>query len=246
MAKKELVRVLSKWGVASRNVAAQWIAAGRVKVNRRIVTDPAMWIDAETAVIAIDDQPTSAKQQVYYVLNKPRGLITSASDEQERATVYQCFNPPPPCWVFPVGRLDKASEGLLLFTNDTAWANSLMDPARHVEKRYHVQVNPPPDAALLRRLREGLRDESGIHLRAERVELLRAGDKNGWLEITLSEGRNRQIRRMLELCEFKVLRLIRVAIGPLELGNLAKGQVRELSPREIEALATVRDDSFRG
>ncbi len=237
--KKELARVLSKLGVASRTVAAEWIKAGRVKVNGRVVWDPATPIDGDPAAIEVDDRRVEAQQRVYYALNKPRGLITSASDEHGRATVFQCFDPPPPCPIFPVGRLDKASEGLLLFTNDTTWANVLTAPDCHVEKRYHVQVNPLPDAEALGRLRAGVRDDNEIELKAKRVELLRAGEKNGWLEITLTEGRNRHIRRMLDLCGFKVLRLIRVAIGPLELGDLAKGKVRELSRREVNALATV-------
>lgn len=229
--------MLSKRGVASRKTAAEWINAGRVKVDGRRVTDPLTPVDPTTTVITVDDAQIDSPRRVYYALNKPRGLVTTTRDERDRATVYQCFDPPPPCQVFPVGRLDKASEGLLLFTNDTTWASALTDPSSHVPKRYHVQVSPVPDPTLLETLRCGVRNEKGEWLTADHVDVLRSGQKNGWLEFILTMGRNRQIRRMIEGCGFQVLRLVRIAIGPLELGTLPKGRVRELTAHEVAALS---------
>ena len=140
-------------------------------------------------------------------------------------------------WLGPVGRLDKASEGLLLLSNDTTWAAGITDPATHLDKTYHVQVAGQPDAAVLAAMRAGI-DDGGDLLKARRVTLLRAGEKNAWLEVVLDEGRNRHIRRLLAALGFDVLRLIRVSIGPLALGELAKGQWRQLSAGEVAALDT--------
>ncbi len=239
MPRKELARVLSKRGIASRTVAAQWIREGRVRVKGRVVRDPLLFVDINETDIRVDGKPTVAAARHYYMLNKPRGLVTTARDEQGRGTVYQCFDPPLPAWVFPVGRLDKASEGLLLFTNDTDWANGLTDPASHLPKCYHVQVHPRPNEKLVATLLKGIVTGENEPLRCADARILRLGEKNGWLDITLTEGKNRQIRRILEALEFKVLRLIRIAIGPLRLGGLAKGAARELTPGEVAQL-TVR------
>jgi 23S rRNA pseudouridine2605 synthase len=136
-----------------------------------------------------------------------------------------------------VGRLDQASEGLLLLTNDTQWGNAITAPTSHVRKTYHVQVSRVPDAALLEALRTGVATDEGDVLRAAQVEVLRAGERHGWLVVELEEGKNRQIRRMVEASGAEVLRLVRVAIGPLTLGDLAKGAWRHLTPVEVEAVA---------
>ena len=172
------------------------------------------------------------------MLNKPRGVVTTASDEKGRQTVYD-FIDERSGWLAPVGRLDKASEGLLLLTNDSEWAARVLDPAGHVEKTYHVQMAALTDEKLLQALRRGVRDRSDF-LRVESVRELRRGDRNSWLEIVLHEGKNRQIRRMLEALGVEVLRLVRVAIGVLELGNLAKGQSRKLSAAEKAAVENWR------
>jgi 23S rRNA pseudouridine2605 synthase len=240
MPRKELARVLSKRGIASRTLASQWIREGRVRVKGRVVRDPLFIVDINETDIRVDGEPMTTALHLYYMLNKPRGLVTTARDEQGRDTVYQCFAPPPPAWISPVGRLDKASEGLLLFTNDTDWANGLTDPASHLPKSYHVQVHPCPNEKLVEALLKGIVTGENKTLRCDDARILRLGEKNGWLEITLTEGKNRQIRRMLEALEFKVLRLIRVAIGPLRLGNLAKGAARELTPGEVARLSVRR------
>jgi 23S rRNA pseudouridine2605 synthase len=229
---------MSKFGICSRTQASDFIRAGRVRVDGRMVRDPGMPVDAQNAVVTLDDSTICTVEKVYIALNKPRGYVTTASDERNRATVYDLLREKgfhDDRWIAPVGRLDKASEGLLLLTNDTAWSARLMDPASHMEKTYHVQIDLIPDAALLARLRDGV-DVEGNTMHFKSVSELRRGDKNAWLGIVLDEGRNRQIRRMLAACDTGVLRLIRVAIGPLPLGALAKGAWRELTRVEIEGL----------
>jgi 23S rRNA pseudouridine2605 synthase len=140
-------------------------------------------------------------------------------------------------WLSPVGRLDKASEGLLLFTNDTQWADRILAPEAHAEKRYHVQVNRLGDSTLCERLVQGVITPDGDRLAVSGAHLLRSGTRNSWLEITLDEGKNRHIRRLLEADRIEVLRLVRVAIGRLELGSLAKGQIRPLTAEEVRSLA---------
>ena len=232
-----LARALSKQGVASRTVAATWIEAGRVTVNDEVVCNPEQRIAMNADRIAIDGIPLTATQKRYIVLNKPRGLVTTARDEQGRGTVYDCLPDTQNQWLAPVGRLDKASEGVLLFTNDTQWAQRILDPATHVAKVYHVQVDGLPDEAVLNGLRDGVVLCEDVVTRRAGVTRLREGAKNCWLEITLEEGRNRQIRRMMESVGLKVLRLVRIAIGPVRLGDLPKGQARELTPQEVRALA---------
>ncbi len=232
---RALARILSKLGTASRATAARWIQAGRVAVDGTVITDPEFNV-REQAHITLDGDAVSAAAKLYYALNKPRGLITTTRDEQNRATVYECLPPALRGQLAPVGRLDKASEGLLLFSNDTAWSATLLDPARHLTKRYHVQIDCLPSPELLAVLQQGVicADE---RLAVAAVSELRRGGKNAWLEITLTEGKNRHIRRMLAAHGIEVLRLIRVAIGPLQLGALPKGQYRALEPAELQQLA---------
>jgi 23S rRNA pseudouridine2605 synthase len=203
-----------------------------------VVTDPLRRVHPETAAISVDGVTVDRAASVYLVLNKPRGLVTTRDDPQARATIYDCVDDASLPFVAPVGRLDKASEGLLLLTNDTRWAARLTDPAAHVDKTYHVQVAGLPDDAVLARLRAGV-DElaTGERLTAKRIDLLRAGSRSShWLEIVLDEGRNRQIRRLLAVEGLEVKRLIRVAVGALVLGDLPKGAWRHLTPGEVRAL----------
>lgn len=231
-----LARALSKLGWCSRTGAAALVAAGRVAVDGRIERDPERTVLPGRTAILVDGRPVMAAPRVYVALNKPRGLVTSAADDRGRDTVYRCLADAALPWVGPVGRLDRASEGLLLLTNDTAWAAHLTDPAGGVVKRYHVQVGRVPDGTLASRLEQGVEDR-GESLSAVRARVLRAGARHGWLEVELDEGRNRQIRRMLAALGVGVLRLVRVAIGPLALGGLPKGGWRLLDPAEVLALA---------
>lgn len=231
-----LARVLSKAGVCSRTEAAKWIAAGRVAVDGRVVLDPEHPIVRGRQRVAVDGREIDDAPRLYLMLNKPRGFVTTASDERDRDTVYRCLDGAGLPWLAPVGRLDKASEGLLLFCNDPEWAARVTDPAQGPDKTYHVQVDTIPDSAQLAALLGGVPDEGGGLLRAKSATVLRAGDKNAWLEIVLDEGRNRQIRRLLAALDIGVLRLLRVAVGDLALGDLPKGQWRMLTPAERQAL----------
>jgi 23S rRNA pseudouridine2605 synthase len=230
-----LARALSKLGYCSRTQAQALIQAGRVQVNGTVQRAPSLRVDVRRDRIAVDGRRVTAVDHVYLMLNKPRGLVTTTTDERGRETVYRCLTDPSLPWVFPVGRLDKASEGLLPFTNDTQWAARILDPATHLDKTYHVQIDRVADDGLMQRMREGVVD-ADESLRAKRVRLLRHGTRNSWLEIVLDEGKNRHIRRMLAALDVNVLRLVRVSIGPLELGELGKGEYRPLTTAEREAI----------
>jgi 23S rRNA pseudouridine2605 synthase len=230
-----LARALSKLGFCSRAQAGLLIRAGRVHLNGVVRRDPETPIRLGEDRIDIDGKPIAAANKIYLALNKPRGIVTTASDEKGRDTVYSLLGVELP-WVAPVGRLDKASEGLLLLTNDSEWAARVTAPETHLDKTYHVQIGKISDAALLETLKNGVRTKEGETLRAKGASLLRQGERNSWLEIILDEGKNRHIRRMLETPGIEVLRLIRVAIGPLVLGALAKGAVRHLKAEEKLAL----------
>lgn len=231
-----LARVLSKLGYCSRSQAAELIRAGRVRLNDTVRRDPEHPVHMGCDRITIDGNAVEAQQKIYLMMNKPRGLITTASDEKGRETVYSLLKKIKQSspWVAPVGRLDKASEGLLLLTNDSEWGARVAMPETHLEKTYHVQIGTVADQELIRQLKCGVSDSET--LRACGVRLLRSGEKNCWLEIILDEGKNRQIRRMMEVLGIEVLRLVRVSIGPLQLGTLAKGSVRSLTSAEKLAL----------
>lgn len=230
-----LARVLSKRGLCSRSEAERWVRAGRVSVRGRVVTDPESPTALDEPRIVVDGDEVQAAERVYLALNKPRGLVTTARDERGRDTVYRCLDGLDLPWVAPAGRLDQASEGLLVLSNDPAFNAALTEPRTPLHKTYRVQVEGQPDAELLARLCAGLVD-AGERLAAVSIELMRQGPRNAWLEVVLDEGRNRHIRRLLAAGDLPVLRLMRVAIGPLQLGELAKGAVRALDPAEVEAL----------
>lgn len=229
-----LARVLSKMGLASRTQAAAMIAEGLVRVNGKAIRDPEFPVRMEIDKVSVGSQQVVAQERIVLMLNKPRGLVTTRQDEKERATVYDCLPSDMP-WLAPVGRLDKASEGVLLMSNDPVWAASITDPTRHVAKTYHVQVAGLPGEDVLARLNAGLPDQDGL-LKAKSVTVLRSGGRNTWLEFVLDEGKNRHIRRMLQALDIDVLRLIRVAIGGLALGGLPKGQWRALTEAELALL----------
>lgn len=235
-----LARALSKLGYCSRADAETLIAAGYVTVNGRVAASAAKRVDMERDRIEVDGIVVRGAQMVYLMLNKPRGLVTSARDERGRATVYSCLEGAGLPRVSAVGRLDKASEGLLLFTNDSRWAARILDPGAGPDKTYHVQVAAIPDQAMLRRMEQGVTAADGEQLAVKRAALLRSGARNAWIEVVLDEGRNRQIRRILEALGCEVLRLLRVAIGPLALGALPRGKWRALSAAERDALAGTR------
>ena len=230
-----VARAISKLGLGSRTQAAAWVGEGRVRVNGRVVSDPEFPVRAGIDRVAVDGLDSTAAERIVLALNKPRGVVTTTRDEHGRDTVYECLRDAGLPWLAPVGRLDKASEGLLLFCNDPAWAARITGPGGP-DKCYHVQVDALPDAAALRAFEDGV-DIDGELLRAKSATLLRSGEKHAWLEIVLDEGRNRQIRRLLAAKGYGVLRLVRVAIGALVLGELGKGRWRRLDAAEVAALA---------
>ena len=221
--------------MGSRSQAVRWVAEGRVQVNGRVVRDAEFPVLQGVDRVEIEGQLLAAAGRMVLMLNKPRGLVTTVQDERGRDTVYSCLAGAALPWLAPVGRLDKASEGLLLFSNDPAWAARLNDPVSGPDKTYHVQIDQVPGAGLLENLQRGaLVDGERLAVRSARC--LRSGAKHAWLEIVLREGRNRHIRRLLAHFDVSVLRLVRVNVGALQLGELAKGQWRMLSDQEIRSL----------
>lgn len=229
-----LSRALSKLGYCSRSQAARLIRAGRVRLNGVVRRDPETPVRLNDDRVTVDGSPVKEAEKIHLVMNKPRGLVTTARDEQGRPTIYSILDKHDALlpWIAPVGRLDKASEGLLLLTNDSVWGARVADPSTHLEKTYHVQIGALPHESFMQNMISGVKDETGEILRATRVRLLRSGIKNCWIEISLDQGKNRQIRRMMAALSVEVLRLVRVSIGPLQLGTLAKGTYRRLEARE--------------
>ena len=230
-----LARALSKLGYCSRQRAFELIRQGKVRLNGTTPKNPETPVRLGTDRIEVQGQPLKPAEKIYLMLNKPRGIVTSASDEKGRDTVYTLLLEGL-TWLAPVGRLDKASEGLLFFTNDSEWNARVSDPATHLDKTYHVQISAVANPSLLESLKRGVETERGEILRCKNASLLRTGEKNSWLELVLDEGKNRHIRRMLDALGIEVLRLIRVAIGPLQLGDLAKSAHRALTSDELAAL----------
>ncbi len=226
-----LARALSKLGYCSRSQASALAVAGRVCLNGIVRRDPETPVRLGMDRITVDAREIDAENKIYLIMNKPRGLVTTASDEKGRETIYSILGKSGRPWIAPVGRLDKASEGLLLMTNDSVWAARVSAPESHLGKTYHVQIGCVADVKLLRSIVKGVLCDGDL-LRASAVKMLRSGAKNCWLEIVLNEGKNRQIRRMLAALGVEVLRLVRVAIGPLQLGDLRKGSYRPLTSDE--------------
>ena len=227
---KTLERVISKAGLGSRTDARKWIGAGRVKVNGKVEGDPNRWIDLERDVVLFDDQPLEKAAPVYLLLHKPGGYLTTYRDPEGRKTIYDLL-PDRDRYLFPVGRLDMDTSGLLILTNDTAFAERLTNPEYHVPKTYRVKAAKPLSDEELDRLRRGLELRDGP-TRPAIVNRLGAAT----FEITITEGRNRQVRRMVEALEAKVVKLARIAIGEVVLGELGVGETRVLTPDEVRAL----------
>lgn len=230
-----LNRALSKMGFCSRTEAERLILAGKVSVNGQVKTNPSFRVNMKNDNFFIDGVIVETKKKEYWMFNKPRGYITTARDPEGRKTIYDLL-PENLHGLNPVGRLDMASEGLLLLTNDTQWANAVIDPETHVNKIYHVQIDKPVDESDLEQMRKGIVSDDEF-LKVKKVSLLRTGEKNCWLEISLDEGKSRHIRRIMKSLDIEVLRLIRVAIGTLKLGDLAKGEVRRLTGKETGELS---------
>lgn len=237
-----LERVLSKFGLCSRRQAETLIKTGHVRINGRTVRDAGVRVDPKSVEITVDSRRLTSAAKTYLLLNKPRGLLTTRDDPQGRGTVYDCLAGHGLPFLAPVGRLDKASEGLLLMTNDTKWAHHILEPSSNIDKVYHVKISCIADDELLSKLKEQ-KEDNGQILALNSASLLRRGGRNSWLEVTLNEGKNRQIRRLLYLNGVEVLRLVRVAVGAVRLGEVQKGCFRFLTDAERTCLAATGSSS---
>ena len=231
---KTLERVLSKAGLGSRTEARKWIGAGRVKVNGKVEGDPNRWVDLERDRVAFDDKPLEKVPHVYLLLHKPAGYLTTYRDPEGRKTIYDLL-PDRNRYLFPVGRLDLDTSGLLILTNDTAFAERITNPEFHVPKTYVVKASRHLTEAELDELRRGLELRDGP-TRPALVDRLREPGGKTVFQITITEGRNRQVRRMVEALDAKVVSLARIAIGAIVLGDLAEGETRELTGDEVASL----------
>ena len=227
-----LARYLAHAGVASRRAAERLIAAARVTVDGRVETNPATDVDRSHRV-QVDGREVAPEALEYHALNKPVGVVSTAQDPQGRRTVVDLV--PSSARLYPVGRLDVDSSGLVLLTNDGEMANRLMHPRYEVPKTYRAAVRGVPSQTDLRALRHGVELDDGVTAPA-RVDVVETRGKQSLLEIAIHEGRKRIVRRMLEAVGHPAIALERTAIGPLRLGRLAVGSVRRLRPVEVEAL----------
>ena len=233
-----LQKILAAAGIASRRKAEQIIAAGRVTLNGQVVTEPGTKADPLADIICVDGKPIKrAERFVYFLLNKPKGYVTTVTDPEGRPTVMQLLGNLPER-VYPVGRLDYASEGLLLLTNDGALAQKLTKAGSHVPKTYHVKISGKPNEQAIQRLRSGvtiaLDDNRRVKTSPAKIRLIEDAT-NPWYEVTLIEGRNRQIRRMFQQVGFLVEKIKRVQLGPLVL-DVPPGKFRPLTEREVHRL----------
>jgi 23S rRNA pseudouridine2605 synthase len=234
----QLHRALSKLGLASRTQAWDWIRAGEVQVDGQVVTDPLTWVDLDRQRITRAGREAAPSAPLVLALHKPRGVVTTRSDERGRPTVYDLLPPGLP-WVFPAGRLDADSEGLLVLTNDSQLAVRLTDPGRHVPKTYHVTLRGVPTPEALEQLCRGIDYGEGM-TRPAGVRVLHRRRDATVVEMVLTEGRNRQIRRMGAAVGHRVRRLIRVAIGGYRLGDLPSGACRTLDAEAVRQLTSLR------
>lgn len=232
---KTLERVLSKAGLGSRTEARQWIAAGRVQVNGRVVRDPDHWVDMARDKVRFDRKPLQVRERTYLLLYKPAGYITSYRDPQGRPTVYDLIKDVG-TFLSPVGRLDLETSGLLIMTNDTQLAERVTNPESHIPKTYLVKASTRLTDEQLQQLRDGIELADGP-TRPATVVRVRDSAKYTHFEITITEGRNRQVRRMVEALGARVLKLVRVRIGPIGIGELPIGRWRFLTQSEVARLA---------
>jgi 23S rRNA pseudouridine2605 synthase len=230
--------VLSKAGVGSRTDARKWIGAGRVAVNGKLIQTPDAWVDLDRDKITLDGKPIEAQERIYLLLYKPKGYLTTYKDPEGRATVYDLLKGLDQ-WVIPVGRLDQDTSGLLIMTNDTKFADHVMSPEHKVPKTYLVKTTTLITEEQINQLRRGITLSDGPTKPAT-VSRLADTNSKSTLEITITEGRNRQVRRMIEAIGSKVRKLVRTAIGPVRIEKLEIGRFRELTKQEISLLFAPR------
>ncbi len=238
---ERIQKILSAAGICSRREAEELILEGKVRVNGHVVNELGQKADPENDVIKVGTRVVGREpdKKIYLLLNKPRGYVTTTKDPQGRKTVMELLGKNSRATggarVYPVGRLDYDSEGLLLLTNDGDFANAMMHPSKEVQKTYEVKVKGVMDDAALKRLAAGIRLSDGMTAPA-RVRKMKLVESNSWIEITIHEGRNRQVRRMCESLGHPVMKLKRTKIGPASLGAIPAGAYRELTPSEVRAL----------
>lgn len=232
---KTLDRVFSKAGAGSRTEARSWIGAGRVKVNGKVIQNPDHWVDLERDRVTLDGKPLRSAVKTYILLYKPKGYVTSHGDPDGRPTVYDLLRDVGK-WLSPVGRLDLETSGLLIMTNDNQFAEQITNPDHKVPKTYQIKASTRLTDEQIGRLREGVELSDGP-TKPARVERLRDSEKYSFLEMTITEGRNRQVRRMLEAVDSKVLKLVRTAIGGVRIGDLPIGKWRPLTAEEVKKLS---------
>jgi len=230
-----LDRVLSRAGIASRTTTRRWIAEGRVKVNGRIVRNPDHWVESGKDAVHFDGRPIRREKKIYLAFNKPAGVVTSHRDGKNRPTVYD-FVKELGRWVFPIGRLDMDTSGLLIFSNDTEFGDQLLSPDSKIPKTYYVKVSGAVDVETYFRLAYGLDIGRGERTGSAVVREIRRSEKYTWFELTITEGKNRQVRRRCEAVVRPVLKLVRVRIGDFALGILPVGNTAKLEPRDLERL----------
>ncbi len=231
---KTLDRVLSKAGLGSRTEARRWISAGRVAINGKKIQTPDVWVDPERDRVTFDGRPLVARRRIYLLLYKPKGYLTTYKDPEGRPTVYDLL-PGVSDWVFPAGRLDQDTTGLLIMTNDTGFGEYLTNPETKVPKTYLVKSSVLLTEEQLGQLRGGI-DLADGPTRPAIVNRIRDSARYTFFEITITEGRNRQVRRMVEALGATVLKLVRTHIGPIVIGKLEIGKYRELTSEEIAQL----------
>ena len=230
-----LDRVLSRAGIASRTTTREWIADGRVKVNGRTVKNPDHWVESGKDIVHFDGRPVRREKKVYLALNKPAGVVTSHGDRKNRPTVYDYLKSVDR-WVFPVGRLDMDTSGLLILTNDTEFGDQLLNPGSKIAKTYYVKISGALDPQAFFDLAYGLNIGRDERSGPATIRQVRHSDKYTWLELTITEGKNRQVRRMFEAVGRPVLKLVRIRIGGFPLGTLPVGGFVKLSPSDLERL----------
>jgi pseudouridine synthase len=221
--------------VASRSTTREWIAEGRVKVNGRVVRNPEHWVETAKDSVHFDGRPVRQEKKLYIALNKPTGVVTSHGDRQGRPTVYKYLETLDQ-WVFPVGRLDMDTSGLLILTNDTEFGDRLLSPDSRIPKTYYVKVAGSMEPAHYAALASGLDIGRGEKTGPAKVHEVRRTDKNTWFELTITEGKNRQVRRMCDAIERPVRKLVRIRIGDYMLGKLPVGEYVSLSSADRQKL----------
>jgi 23S rRNA pseudouridine2605 synthase len=235
MVQERLQKILARAGVSSRRSAEQLITGGRVRVNGAVVSELGARADIETDRIEVDGKAIGREEHVYYMIHKPRGMVTTLRDPEDRPSLSELLHGIPER-VYPVGRLDFHTSGALLLTNDGDLAQALLHPSKAVPKTYVVKLSRPVDDWMLNTLSTGVKLDDGYVTAPARVEHLRDEDGKSWLQITITEGKNRQIHRMIEALDTRVMRLSRISFAGITTEDLRPGNIRPLHPDEVALL----------